>query len=126
MSGAEAVRQAIDALEQTLHEIGRVAVRTDADRKRDLIEQRRALSARMTEVQQRGIAPGSPFAADQALLVEFQRNFSKMRNAVALHQATWSVVLIDDSPEGYLESSQSASTALREFIAWSRETLRGR
>ena len=126
MSGAEAVRQALDALEQTLHDIERVAVRTDTDRRRDLIEQRRALSARMTEVQQRGVGPGSPFAADEALQIEFQRYFSKVRNAVALHQATWSVVLIDDAPAGYLESSRAASAALREFIAWSREALRTR
>ena len=123
MSGADSIRQALDALEQTLLDIERVANSKDIERRRELISQRRMLAERLAEVQQRANAPGSPFASEPEH-EEFQRCFSKVRNAIALHQATWSVVLIDNAPAEYLESSRSASAALRTFIAWGRGALR--
>ncbi|MEI9852131.1 MAG: hypothetical protein WDN24_16235 [Sphingomonas sp.] len=123
MPGGDGFAPAFDALERTLHDIELVARRSDAERKRDLIVQRRLLAERMTAVQQLAHAPGSPFAREPEAL-EFHRQFSKMRSAVALHQATWSVVLIDDAPQEYLDSSRSASDAVRAFLLWARGVLR--
>ena len=125
MGAAETLAEALDALESTLLEIERVANRKDGDRARELIAQRRALSDGMTRVQQAATAAGSPFA-QEPVLAEFQREFSKMRSAVALHQATWSVVLIDEAPAAYIASSRNASAATRSFLGWARGVLSSR
>ena len=53
----------------------------------------------------------------------FHSEFSKMRSAMAFHQASWPAVAIDFQNPGYLSSLQSMRDAHRTFIAWSKIAL---
>ena len=122
MADTSALTDCINALEATLGELNRIARRSDADRKRDLVAMRRILSERIGMLPDAATQPGAPFA-DPPLSDEFQARFSKMRSAVALHQATWSVVLIDDAPDSYRASAAHATATTRDFILWARAAL---
>ena len=54
---------------------------------------------------------------------EFRREFSKLRSALALHQASWPIVAIDVANAQYQASVQTLRETSRSFISWVRSAL---
>src|SRR5688572_10161361 len=77
--------------------------RTDPDWKQEFIEMRRQLQLQLTTV---------VHAADRCEKIkrnpdataQLREGWTKMRSALALHQANWPAVKIDRSDPGYIES----------------------
>jgi hypothetical protein len=116
------LRRDLDALEKLNADIGDVARRNDDERLRELIALRRKLAEQIAVVGQLGDAIFVQ-RGDDTLLRTYRSGFSRMRSAVALHQANWPAVMLGERPDEYRASAVTARDASREFIEWARRTL---
>ncbi len=112
-----------DALEATVAALDRVANRTDPDRKRDLIMLRQQLSAQLAALHDGVLAGKSPLSSG-SLNEEFRTRFSALRNSVAIHQASFPAVLLDDMAKEYRASGLQSSARLRDMIVWIRHAVK--
>jgi hypothetical protein len=111
----------VDRLEQQHSRVAEIAVRTDDNRQRDLIQLRRQLAeciARVGEAGERYFR-GQP---DQSRMAEFRSLFSTMRAKTAAHQANWPAVKLTEGSNDYARSAQGVNDAIKGFIAWVRRT----
>jgi hypothetical protein len=53
----------------------------------------------------------------------FRNELSKMRSAVAYHQASWPIVAVDHDDSEYRESETRTRDACQNFIVWVRMAL---
>jgi hypothetical protein len=109
----------VDRLEQQHFRVAEIAVRTDDNRQRDLIQLRRQLAeciARVGEAGQRYFRGQS----DQSRMAEFRRLFSTMRARTATHQANWPAIKLAEGGDDYARSAQAVNEAIKGFIAWVR------
>lgn len=53
----------------------------------------------------------------------FRNEFSKMRSAIAFHQASWPVVSVDYADPEYTVSESGVRASCSEFIQWVRNAL---
>lgn len=123
MEDLRAVVRELDLLEKVQAELAEVAPREDDQRRHDLIELRRRLSAQIAAV---GRASDPIFAAigDSETARTYRAKFSKMRSAAALHQANWPAVLLGERPDEYQESAMGVREANQDFVAWMRSIFR--
>jgi hypothetical protein len=111
----------MDGLEQHHTRVAEIAIRTDDNRQRDLIQLRRQLAeciARVGEAGERYFRGQS----DKTRMAEFRSLFSTMRAKTAAHQADWPAVKLSEGSNDYGRSAQGVNEAIRGFIAWVRRT----
>jgi hypothetical protein len=114
----------IDRLEEILGDIEGILKRADKERQRELIGLRRLLSAQMAIVRVAGEGVFSP-ADSAALATDYRARFSTLARALALHQADWPAVTINDGDSGYLKSANAVARQIHDFVDWTREALAG-
>ncbi len=113
----ETIARQLSLLEGTLNIFRDINLRTDPERKRDLVAARRILSERLgglegmiSDMDERTIPPET--------VREFRKRLGYLRTAIAYHQALWPAVRIDEDPEEYRRTAEKPSQAFREFIDW--------
>lgn len=111
-----------DHLEQQHFRVAEIAVRTDDNRQRDLIQLRRQLAESIARVGEAGerYFRGQP---DQSCMAEFRSRFSTMRAKTAAHQANWPAVKLADGGDDYGRSALAVNEAIKGFIAWVRRAV---
>ncbi|RYE04067.1 MAG: hypothetical protein EOP61_02110 [Sphingomonadales bacterium] len=123
MEELAAIAREVDLLETVQSQLAAVSNRDDEQRRHDLIELRRALSAQIAAV---GKVADPVFTAkgDDETLRIYRAKFSRMRSAAALHQADWPAILLGERPEEYRASALGVREANRDFVAWVRTALK--
>lgn len=93
--------------------------RKDAERKRDLVAARRALGEQLVTLEHLvRDAPDTQIGSD--LKREFGRRLSRLRSAIAYHQASWPAVLLQEG-EGaaeYRYSAREVTDIFGDFLHW--------
>lgn len=93
--------------------------RKDAERKRELVAARRALTEQLVALEHLvRDAPDTQIVSD--LKREFGRRLSSLRSAIAYHQASWPAVRLQEGEEAeeYVHSSREVTNMFREFLHW--------
>jgi len=124
MIDKRAIAQALDGLEALHAEIAAITARTDENRKRELVEKRRALSTQLGTVA--ALADGAIMATgDAELTLAYRSRLSNLRSKMAMHQADWPAVRLGEGGEAFRASARRMREANRDFIAWMRAALDG-
>ena len=110
----------LDRFERQHALVAAIAVRTDDERQRDLIQLRRELAECIARVGEAGEQYYRGLA-EQARLAEFRSLFSKMRATTAAHQANWPAIKLLEASAEYRKSAQAVTDAIKAFIAWVRK-----
>ncbi|MGL5838849.1 MAG: hypothetical protein ACRCY3_10155 [Sphingorhabdus sp.] len=85
---------------------------------------RRKVAALMSDISQLvDKADGQIF--DSATQRKARDHLSKLRSAIALHQASWPVVMIDSGGEDYRTSAMRVDGEIKDFLKWMRSQLKG-
>lgn len=112
----------IRTLEKIQSELALVSQRTDTQRKLEMVQLRRQLSLQIgvisAEADKNFLA-----GASEAVAREFRSLLSAMRRAVALHQANWPAVKLDDQDSDYHESVKAVREANSQFLQWAKENI---
>lgn len=116
MSLADARRE-VAAMHDLRASFGDIAARTDDARRLALIQLRRALSEQMTHIADT-CDPLFDHGPAAALVADYRHHLSHLRNAVAMHQANWPAVRIDDDPVAYRASALVARSTESKFLEW--------
>lgn len=106
-------------VERKLEEIGR---RTDEARKHDLVRCRRLLSEQVGHLGQI-IDNDGHLARHPDLQQDLNRLFAAMRYSLAIHQASWPAVRIDEDIIAYRQSAAQVQAKSRAFWGWCRDKL---
>lgn len=122
MGDRATIESELTRLEKVQADLASIASRTDDERKRELIELRRQLSAQIAVVGQSADAFFTTHA-DEETARTYRAKFSRMRSAAALHQASWPAARLGESVGEYRISAMGVREANREFIAWARAAL---
>lgn len=124
MSSAADLRRLLRVIDEldAVQEAISVAARSDgSERKGEIVQLRRKLAEHIATV---GTFADAALAKDDgALLAEFRTRLSKMRTEVALHQANWPAVSLDEAPAEYEKSAAGVGRARRAFMSWARVTI---
>ncbi|NIJ07670.1 hypothetical protein FHS31_001266 [Sphingomonas vulcanisoli] len=118
----KALAQAVDNLQVTQTELGRIARRSDDQRQRDLIAQRRILGIEVAKVSETASALLEQ-VGDPVLLADYRRLFSAMRTMTAAHQANWSAVRVGERGGEYMRSAREAAEVFIQLMEWIRATI---
>ncbi|RYY26104.1 MAG: hypothetical protein EOP62_11525 [Sphingomonadales bacterium] len=119
MAAKEKLLEAVNALEDALARSAKLGeVDFDAHRK-DAVELRRLIAAQNSAIASLGDDAFETPESRQA----FRNEFSKMRSAMAFHQASWPVVSVDRENPSYVASLRSIRETNRIFITWVRSAL---
>lgn len=119
------VRDLIDDMLEVQRALGETVLqaRVDPSRRPAVIEMRRRFANAVVAVSS-AIENDAFFRNRPALAAEFRHRFSEIRSKVAIFQAKWPAVLLDDSdPEFDLSASQLRASN-REFMEWARNALK--
>ena len=109
------VLAAVRDLETTLRRSRQLIDVDFHEHRKEAIQQRREVSARLAQL---SAAAGT--IEDPGVQHAFRNEFSKLRSAMALYQASWPVVSIDhDNPE-YCASLEAMRSAYGRFFDWIR------
>jgi len=111
--------RAIDALEATLHQSAELADDEKADNRGAGIKLRRLIAEQVAAVG----SFGEQAFGEGIQIGTFRQEFSKMRAALASHQATWPIIAINRGDPNYIASVKALRETNRKFIAWARNTL---
>lgn len=114
MDIGDELRVAVGDLETTLR-LSRRLDRGFNDHRMEAIQQRREISAKLAR-----LSSAAQAISDGSDRSTFLNQFSKMRSALALHQATWPIVAVDQSDPAYRTSIQTARAAYFKFFEWVR------
>lgn len=112
------VKAAVADLEETLRLSRRLDVGFD-DRRKEAIEQRRDISEKLAR-----LSSAAQAIPDIHARSTFLSALSKMRAALAVHQASWPIVTIDQTNPTYLASIKAARSAYEQFFDWVRAQSR--
>jgi septation ring formation regulator EzrA len=104
-----------EGLHRTMIDISR---RTDEKRKADLLVQRRRIPDMLAHLRH----SAAELAKNGFDLARFESQLSELRHILATHQATWSVVKLDDSA-GYRQSVDNVIRTVEAFLAWCKAEL---
>ena len=119
MTGRQKLLDAVNALEAAFAQGAKLGDNNFSEHRKEVIQLRRLIAAQTSS-----IGPLCEEAFEQAEEQQaFRSEFSKMRSAMALHQASWPVVSIDFENPDYLSSLRSMQEAHRKFVAWARIAL---
>lgn len=99
-----------------------IGVRRDEQRKQALVRSRRLLAEQMGKLGL-SIEQDTLLATDSGKQQEMNRLFAAMRYSLALHQANWPAVKIDEDPVAYQASAHNVQEKSRAFWAWCRDNL---
>ena len=114
MKGKGELLRAVDDLEAALRQSAGLLEGLD-DHRMQGIAFRRQIADKVALI---GSLGGQAF--DENGQAGFRGEFSKLRSAMAYHQARWPIVSIDPENPQYVESVQSLREANRNFISWVR------
>jgi hypothetical protein len=112
-------------LERIQADLTQLAGRYDEARKGQTVDLRRQLAHQMGVLSELGRQTLSA-PADQELYADFRTRLSAMRNAIALHQAEWPAVALDQAPQEYLQSAQRVLKAKEAFTPWAIKIIGAR
>ena len=123
MQASHELADAIAKLARIQSELVAISDRTDDERRLDLVNQRRKLALQIGTVSA---------AAEKSFLMtpgtddvrEFRTLLSEMRRAVALHQANFPAVKLDEQGAGYDMSVRSVRDANSKFMQWAANNIR--
>jgi hypothetical protein len=118
----QAFREAVAELERVQAAMADVTNSGGENWKREFIDLRRQLQAQIGQVA-RAASACRGLATSDVLARDIQEALSRMRTAVALHQANWPAVSIDPADPGYIKSSASVRAANRAFIDLAQQVL---
>jgi len=122
MELSEQLRQALLTYGAIEKEVSTVGLRQGGEAKQALVRARRDIS------EQIGVL-GLLIEQDECLArapdrqLELSRLFAAMRYALALHQASWPVVRIDEDLAAYRDSARDAQAKSEAFWRWCRAQL---
>jgi hypothetical protein len=122
MDQKRALASALTELERIQSAMAGLSTSDLTEWRRELINLRRQLQLQITElgeVAERcdGLHRRSDLGHD------FWENFAKMRTAVALHQARWPAVAIDQADPAYQQSIAGVRAANRAFVALAKDVI---
>jgi hypothetical protein len=111
------LRDALGQYRRVEDDVAAVRDRSDAERKLALVNSRRQLSE---QIGQLGpvIETDADLASNPDKQKEISRLFAAMRYSLALHQANWPAVKIDEDPAAYRESSLGVKAKSDAFWSW--------
>lgn len=118
MTARDDLVQAVGEYEALLHQFKALDPNI-SDHRREAIQMRRELTNTIGAI----AASGGAFFAGTDLDGNFRTEFSKMRSAVAHHQASWPIVAINHDDAGYVASETATRAACHNFIVWVRKVL---
>ncbi|WP_010161938.1 hypothetical protein [Sphingomonas sp. PAMC 26617] len=113
--------EAVNLLETLHNNAARLGNDWLVKNRRQAVDLRRKITALHAEISR----AGDETFRDTPQYSEFRSQFSKLRSAIALHQASWPIVAIDTENPEYLSSVQSTREASRQFITWVRQNFAG-
>lgn len=117
-----AISRALDEMEEVEALLQQSLGRENADRRQQLINLRRRLSAQIAEIGR--IADAMLIdVGDAELLRNYRAKFSNMRSATALHQANWPAVMLGEREDEYQLSVGDVQRSTSEFKTWMRKTI---
>ena len=122
MQQAQSFRSAVAELQLIQAAIVEASGRTDDGWKHALIDLRRRLQVQITEVSD-AIKACAAISADPEAQRSLSQALSRMRSAVALHQARWPAVQINRGDPGYLQSVAGVRAANEAFLAEARRVM---
>ena len=122
MDSLQAFSDALADLERILKAMAETSKRTDEAWKKEFIEMRRQLQLQLAVVAS---------AADQCAQIKsnpesaakLREGWTKMRSALALHQANWPAVRIDRADPAYLESVNKTRATNWTFVELARQII---
>lgn len=120
--GLEQFRSAVEELETIQQQLASVAKEQGCDWRRELIDLRRKLQMQIGVVAA-AIGNTPSLSRDSERGPALSEALSKMRSALALHQANWPAVSIDPASFQYAQSTATVRAANRAFIDLVREAL---
>lgn len=120
MTGREQLLGAVAMLEASLAQADKLGGGDFNEHRREVIQLRRVILTQNSTIDS---LCDEAFENSEARAA-FRREFSEMRSAMAFHQASWPVVLINFENPDYIGSLNSMRAANRKFIAWVRAALR--
>ena len=100
MDSLQTFSDAVADLERILTAMADMSKRTDPDWKREFIEMRRQLQVKLTVVAT-AADRCEKIKVDTNAAAQLRQGWTKMRSALALHQASWPAVRIDRADAGY-------------------------
>src|SRR5262245_1694899 len=119
----QAFADALTELERILTTMAEMSKRTDPDWKREFIEMRRQLQLQLTTVVNAADRCEKIKRNPQAA-AQLREGWTKMRSALALHQANWPAVKIDKTDAGYIESVSKTRTVNWAFVELARQIIK--
>ena len=122
MDSLQTFSDAVADLERILTAMADMSKRTDPDWKREFIEMRRQLQVKLTVVAT-AADRCEKIKADPNAAAQLREGWTKMRSALALHQASWPAVRIDRADAGYLDSVSKTRTTNWAFVELARKTI---
>ena len=117
MSDKTELRGEVAKLERIHAALALLTDRTDSGRKMELVNLRRELATQISAIS--NVAEkGFLVSADNHVVREFRNALSAMRRAVALHQANFPAVALDDQSADYSVSVKAVREANTGFMQW--------
>ena len=118
------LRRILDEAQAT-HRQMQAAVATATDKPtREIVRLRTRFATLLAEMM--GAVKSEPaLQAKPELAKEFETRFAAMRQSLAVHQASWRSMAIDDNPAGYRKSTDALGTEQDAFYTWARDALPG-
>lgn len=108
---------AIAALEKINSQVGLRRDLSSVDARRVVLKMRRMTNAALADFEAGARAYLAARPEDQAA---FRSRMAAVRNVVALHQASWPAVSLDERTEDYLASSENVRVKIDELMLWLR------
>ena len=124
MSDNRTLMDEIHKLQKIHADLAVISERTDEQRKLELVQLRRQLAMQIgviSALADKNFLPG----AEDIVGREFRSLLSAMRRGIALHQANWPAVKVDEQNSDYRQSIQQAREANSRFRDWAKINIGG-
>ena len=122
MTALEELTRAFDEFERIQSDITVIGSQPVEGWQKRLVEQRRTLQANIVRLREAGVACDGGRVAGKAL-AEYQQALSAMRTAMALHQAQWPAVTIDQENPDYQQSQLAVRKATGHFRTIAKQLI---
>ena len=122
MTALEELQRAFDEFERIQSDITVIGSQPVEGWQRRLVEQRRTLQANIVRLREAGAACDGTGTGGEAL-AEYQQALSAMRTAMALHQAQWPAVTIDQESADYQRSQFAVRKATGHFRTVAKQLI---
>jgi hypothetical protein len=116
--------QSVASLEELLALIASISERDDEKRKLDLVQSRRLLALKIGEIAAVGNKLFTAFP-DKELEAGFRSRLNAMRHAVAMHQADFPAVSLENKNSEFVASARRVRNSNRDFVDWVKPMLAG-